>query len=103
MNNGLDIPTYKDWIFKAESLVDDSKIARRQVDKDIGHCFREARKRKGLSLRQFGKLLNVSAPYISDLELGQRAWTEEKMEMFEKALEGVPDVDTELEPEEQWI
>lgn len=42
------------------------------MDKTFGDRIRELRDAKDLSLREFGRLLNKSAPFLSDIELGRR-------------------------------
>ena len=39
-----------------------------------------------LSLREVAIRMEVSAAYLSDLELGRRNWDEAKIEAFNKAL-----------------
>lgn len=39
---------------------------------EAGAALRRERKRKGLSLREAARQLEVSAPYLSDVELGRR-------------------------------
>jgi predicted transcriptional regulator len=46
----------------------------------IGREVRELRKQLGFSLRSVAKLLGFSAPYLSDLELGRRSWTPQKLD-----------------------
>lgn len=48
--------------------------------------MRRLRQNKGISLRDMAKRLSISAPYLSDLELGRRDWTEEKIEDFRSKL-----------------
>lgn len=40
----------------------------------IGTAMRAKRKATGLSLSEVARRLDVSAAYVSDLELGHRAW-----------------------------
>ena len=43
-----------------------------------GVKMRDARKQAGISLRDAAKWLDISAPYLSDLELGRRnCWTQD--------------------------
>lgn len=49
-------------------------------------AMRKARKDAALSLREVARRLQVSAAYLSDLELGRRAWTRDKRESFLKAI-----------------
>lgn len=48
----------------------------------IGRDFRVLRKTLNLSLRTVAKVLDVSAPFLSDLERGNRTWTKEKLENY---------------------
>jgi len=55
----------------------------REVDHETtGHLFRQARKKAKLSLREMARRLKLSAPFVSDLELGRRNWTEKTAERF---------------------
>jgi len=55
-------------------------------DVAIGANRRRHREAYGISLRTFAKAIGLSAPYISDLELGRRRWSEELIHRFEVAL-----------------
>lgn len=48
-----------------------------------GASLRRKRKAVNMSLRDMAKLLKVSAPYLSDLELGRRAWSSDRVAAFE--------------------
>lgn len=52
----------------------------------IGAEMREARKRAGISGRQLAERLRLSPAYVSDLELGRRCWTPEKLRWYRDAL-----------------
>lgn len=43
----------------------------------LGERIREARTRKGLSLREVARKVKISAAFLSDIELGRRAPSEE--------------------------
>jgi transcriptional regulator with XRE-family HTH domain len=43
-----------------------------------GQLIRQARKAAKLSLRSLAKLLDISAPFLSDMELGRRGWSQER-------------------------
>jgi transcriptional regulator with XRE-family HTH domain len=51
-----------------------------------GRLAREARTKAGLSLREVARRLDLSAPYVGDLELGRRGWTAERVIEYRKAL-----------------
>lgn len=52
----------------------------------VGVAMRHLREKRGISLREMGKRLKLSAPYISDLERGNRNWTQDRIDRFEKAV-----------------
>lgn len=56
-------------------------------DRAIGADRRAYREKHGISLRTFAKEIGFSGPYVSDLELGRRAWSEQLIYKFEAALE----------------
>lgn len=49
-----------------------------------GRLMREARKSLGISLREMARRMDVSAPFLSDLESGQRNWTAARIEQWWK-------------------
>ena len=51
-----------------------------------GKMLRDARKKAGVSLRELARRMKISAPYLSDMELGKRNWTKEKFAMAERLL-----------------
>lgn len=48
--------------------------------------LREKREKSGLSLREVARRMGFTAPYLSDLELGRRNWSEEKVAEYLEAL-----------------
>ena len=46
---------------------------------------RTARESTGKSLREVAKAMKISAGYLSDLELGRRAWSEGLLDDFREA------------------
>jgi transcriptional regulator with XRE-family HTH domain len=54
---------------------------------ETGAEARKARQARFISLRAMARRLKISAPYLSDLELGKRNWTMKKIRAFEAALE----------------
>ncbi len=50
--------------------------------KSFGKAFRERRVQENLSLRDVGKKLGLTAPYLSDIELGRRNPNEAVMNFF---------------------
>jgi len=54
--------------------------------KSFGQVIRERREELDLSLREFSKLLDCSAPFISDLELGRRFPSENTLTLIASVL-----------------
>lgn len=55
--------------------------------KTLGQKIRELREVKDLSLRELAKRLQVSAPFISDIELGRRYPSDKLFEAIAKELD----------------
>lgn len=53
--------------------------------RSLGAELRELRERKRLSLRSVAEVMHISAPYLSDMEKGNRAWSPERIEQFKTA------------------
>lgn len=53
---------------------------------ETGKLVREMREAKGISLRQLAKQMDVSAPFLSDMERGRRNWTTARFEQAERAI-----------------
>lgn len=53
----------------------------------IGIAMRNERKRVSVSLRGLAKRMDISAPYLGDLELGRRSWTQERLVQYLTELE----------------
>ena len=51
-----------------------------------GQQMRQLRKRKGISVREIARRTGLSAPYISDLELGRRAFNTDLIQRYKQAL-----------------
>ena len=52
----------------------------------VGQQMRELREKKSVSVREIARKLGLSAPYISDLELGRRAFNAALIQRYKKAL-----------------
>lgn len=52
-----------------------------------GSRARALRREAALSLREIARRMDLSAGYISDLELGRRGWNDELMKRYIKALQ----------------
>lgn len=55
---------------------------------ETGKLARNARKAARLSLREVARRMKLSAPYVSDLELGRRKWNETILDRFRSAICG---------------
>ncbi|MEP6668568.1 MAG: helix-turn-helix domain-containing protein [Chthoniobacter sp.] len=55
-------------------------------DQSFGDFVRETRAKVNLSLREFARQCEVSAPFMSDVELGRRFPSEDVMEKMAKLL-----------------
>ena len=54
--------------------------------KSLGNRIRELREKKDLSVRELAKALKLSAPFLSDIELGRRHPSEEVLERLAKLI-----------------
>ncbi|MHB1756938.1 MAG: helix-turn-helix domain-containing protein [Leptospirillum sp.] len=54
--------------------------------KTLGERIRELREQNDLSLREFAKKINLSAPFVSDIELGRRFPSDDVLEKIAKTL-----------------
>ena len=51
-----------------------------------GQQMRELRVKKGIAVREVARRMNLSAPYISDIELGRRAFNTDLIQRYKQAL-----------------
>lgn len=59
----------------------------KQIDqRSLAKDMRELRNESGFSLRYVAYAMGISAPYLSDLERGNRPWNDEVMESFKKVV-----------------
>ena len=58
----------------------------RSTDKTFGQVIREAREAKGMTLRALARALEVSAPFLSDVEHDRRRPSRERLPSFAKVL-----------------
>jgi len=65
-----------DWLRHSENLY-------REEQKRIGAYARECRESLGLSLREVARRMKISAPFLSDLERGNRHWTDGTLTAWE--------------------
>lgn len=53
----------------------------------FGEKLRQLREEKDISLRELARRIGVSAPFLSDVELGRRFPTSDKLEMLARELD----------------
>lgn len=53
---------------------------------EAGRLIRQKREARGLSLRRLAKEMGVSAPFLCDLERGNRNWTEKHWDKAQYCL-----------------
>jgi ribosome-binding protein aMBF1 (putative translation factor) len=71
-----------DALVSAEDAITLARQKHAEAQVRVGAALRAARERKGLSLRQCASRLKLSAPYLSDVELGRRGMTDGNLEML---------------------
>jgi predicted transcriptional regulator len=71
---------------KRRGMLCDYKIIEVIDDVATGEKMRRHRKHYGISLRALAKAMKVSAPFLSDLELGRRNWSNERVLSFNTAV-----------------
>ena len=57
----------------------------------LGYMMRKLRIAQSVSLRAHARKLKWSAPYVSDLELGRRGWSENRVALYIAALPQMPE------------
>lgn len=72
--------------------------AQRYAEVEAGKAMREAREKAGLSLRDMAKKLNVSPPFLSDMERGNRKYSESWIAEAVKIIEPNANGDGRREP-----
>jgi transcriptional regulator with XRE-family HTH domain len=64
-------------------------ITKRHIDHErTGKLIRAARVRRKLSIATVAAASGMSSPYLSYLERGDRAWSEETFELVRSVIEG---------------
>jgi hypothetical protein len=70
----------------ALNAAEEAFIKARQAESDaharVGRALRSCREMHGISLRDAGKKLGVSAPYLSDVERGYRTLSSDNLEAY---------------------
>ncbi len=56
------------------------------AQKKLSAELKRLRKKRGLSLRAMAEKLKITAPYLSDLERGNRNWSAERAKEFLRNL-----------------
>jgi len=74
-----------DLIRQFEKMGENERLHERRVNDlwfRFGQSVRMVREEHGISLRDMARRMGVSAPTLSDLELGRRHWTKARLEQF---------------------
>lgn len=53
---------------------------------ETGKLMRSKREDTGVSLRTVATAMEISAPYLSDMELGRRGWSSEMIQRADRAI-----------------
>lgn len=56
-------------------------------DARVGEYLRQIRTARQLSGREIARRMKISAPYLSDMELGRRGWNEQKVTAYLNAVQ----------------
>lgn len=67
------------------------KLTRDSIMKTLGERIRELREQSDVSLRELAKELKVSAPFLSDVELGRRHPSKDVLERLAAILKTTPE------------
>ena len=67
-------------------MIDELDSENWTIDQEIGEKLRSMRIQKGYGLRETARLLKISAPYLQDMEKGQRHIADEYIEKLLKLL-----------------
>lgn len=58
-----------------------------ESNRSNGSFARDLRLKAGLSLREVARRMEISAPFLSDLEWGHRTWSEKQCLKWEEAMQ----------------
>lgn len=71
----------------------------KQIDqKALGATLKAEREAVGISLRTMAYWMNISAPYLSDLERGNRAWHTERINAYRGIVKATADKQPKRQP-----
>lgn len=71
---------------EAQLQLTDAKCGVAMADEMLSQHMRKLRVSQGISIRRMAKKLELSAPYLSDVELCRRNWTWDIYEGYVKVL-----------------
>ena len=71
---------------QAQERLDEAESKFRAENRSIGEAVRSIREASGCSLRSVARALELSAPYISDLEHGFRLWSPKLLSRYAEAI-----------------
>jgi predicted transcriptional regulator len=73
-------------IQEAEHALGCATVALREQQAKLGAALRACREAKGITLRDVARKLGVSAPFVSDCELGRRNLSDKHREAYQRLL-----------------
>jgi transcriptional regulator with XRE-family HTH domain len=56
---------------------------------EAGKQVRALREKNNITLRRLAVALKISAPFLSDMELGRRGWTAERFELAQQKIKEI--------------
>ena len=74
-------------VFDNNAWLENCHNIHRKEMKRNGDYARKTRESRKISLRQLAKQMGCSAPHLSDLELGNRNWTEKTLTSWARSIE----------------
>jgi DNA-binding transcriptional regulator YiaG len=86
VNKWVEVKSALGHLSSQEAAAFDAHRKYQETQRQLGAELRRLRKKRGLSLRAVAAKLKVSAPFLSDCELGRRYWSSERAEAYLRAL-----------------
>ena len=84
---GINFSVINSWKRRTMKLVTHKQTVTVIDHKATATRCRAYRHRCGISLREVARRMQLSAPYVSELELGKRHWTPERLQQFQEACD----------------
>ena len=87
-----------DFLTGTERCLADAKQKYADDQKIIGAYLRMKRVEQKVSLRAVARRMKRSAPYVSDLELGLRNWSQATLHEYGEAMASMPNAEVTGDP-----